>query len=441
MTKIHRHAYSSVVFALLCLSTAARGQAPNQLQIQASPPPSTNIVGVFATANLNGPVLMYYWVVARFPAGAAVSTPGLVFTLGPQAYDLTHFVTISWQSVQFATGYDVIRNTTQNYPGVSCAACAVAVNTTNLSINDIGSLGSYTQPTSGGNALLTWTLNNTTEANPFIRTQLSGVNGSFTYRLLPYSGAKPVPGNCPQFGPLDTNTLVDSGAACSGGGGGGGASQQTVAFSATPTFDGGSGTVKSFYITLTGNITSCTLANFTAGQLATFNFIQDGTGTRTAACAGLTGLGTLSGQAGKTDTQQFQATSASAATADSVMTCTGCTPPGISTPSGFLTLPTGPATISATVASGTLALATGAIGSGACTSAQTATATGTLTTDTPLASFNGDPTGVTGYSPSASGGLFFYVYPTANTFNVKVCNNTGGSITPGAITLNWRVVR
>jgi hypothetical protein len=25
--------------------------------------------------------------------------------------------------------------------------------------------------------------------------------------------------------------------------------------------------------------------------------------------------------------------------------------------------------------------------------------------------------------------------------NFKVCNNTGTSITPGAITLNWRVVR
>jgi hypothetical protein len=30
-------------------------------------------------------------------------------------------------------------------------------------------------------------------------------------------------------------------------------------------------------------------------------------------------------------------------------------------------------------------------------------------------------------------------YATANTVNFKVCNNTTGSITPGAISLNWRV--
>jgi hypothetical protein len=32
-------------------------------------------------------------------------------------------------------------------------------------------------------------------------------------------------------------------------------------------------------------------------------------------------------------------------------------------------------------------------------------------------------------------------YPTANNVNFKVCNNTSASVTPGAITLNWRVVR
>ncbi len=87
------------------------------------------------------------------------------------------------------------------------------------------------------------------------------------------------------------------------------------------------------------------------------------------------------------------------------------------------------------------ALATGAISSATCTAAQTATATGTLTTDVIQASFNGDPTGVTGYVPLTAGMLTIIVYPTADTFNAKVCNNTTGSITPGAITLNWRVDR
>jgi hypothetical protein len=57
------------------------------------------------------------------------------------------------------------------------------------------------------------------------------------------------------------------------------------------------------------------------------------------------------------------------------------------------------------------------------------------------ASFNGDPTAVTGYIPATAGMLTIITYPTTNTFNAKVCNNTSSSITPGAITLNWRVVR
>ncbi len=106
-----------------------------------------------------------------------------------------------------------------------------------------------------------------------------------------------------------------------------------------------------------------------------------------------------------------------------------------------MTFPSVSATITRTVASGAKALATGAISSAACTSAQTDTATGTLTTDVVTASFNGDPTGVTGYIPATTGMLSIIVYPTADTVNFKVCNNTLSSITPGAITLNWRVTR
>lgn len=94
-----------------------------------------------------------------------------------------------------------------------------------------------------------------------------------------------------------------------------------------------------------------------------------------------------------------------------------------------------------TIASGTAALGTGAISSATCATVVTATATNAATTDVLLAGFNGDPTAVTGYIPSTAGMLTIIAYPTANTANFKVCNNTASSITPGAITLNWRVVR
>lgn len=106
-----------------------------------------------------------------------------------------------------------------------------------------------------------------------------------------------------------------------------------------------------------------------------------------------------------------------------------------------LTFPAITSTLATTIASGAKALATSAIASGACTSAQTDTATGTLTTDAIIASFNGDPIAVTGYVPSTSGMLTIIPYPTADTVNFKVCNNTLASITPGAVTINWRVAR
>lgn len=98
-------------------------------------------------------------------------------------------------------------------------------------------------------------------------------------------------------------------------------------------------------------------------------------------------------------------------------------------------------TMAHTIASGTASLGTSAIASGACATAVTVAATGTATTDVIGWGFNGDPTAVTGYTPSANGMLTIIAYPSANNVNFKVCNNLASSVTPGAITLNWRVVR
>lgn len=97
--------------------------------------------------------------------------------------------------------------------------------------------------------------------------------------------------------------------------------------------------------------------------------------------------------------------------------------------------------LTTTIATGTSALGTGAISSATCASVVTTAATNVATTDVILAGFNGDPTAVTGYTPATTGMLTIVAYPSANNVNFKVCNNTGSSITPGAITLNWRVSR
>lgn len=94
------------------------------------------------------------------------------------------------------------------------------------------------------------------------------------------------------------------------------------------------------------------------------------------------------------------------------------------------------------IASGTAALGTSAIASGASATVVTVAATGVATTDEIIWCFNSNPNGVTGYNAaSTTGCLTITVYPTANNVNFLVSNSTTASITPGALTLNWQVVR
>jgi hypothetical protein len=94
-----------------------------------------------------------------------------------------------------------------------------------------------------------------------------------------------------------------------------------------------------------------------------------------------------------------------------------------------------------TVASGTAPLGTSPIASAACAGVVTVLAAGTASTDDIIADFSADPTSTTGYIPSASGMLAIIKYPSLNNVNFLVCNNTGASVTPGSVALNWRVVR
>jgi hypothetical protein len=87
--------------------------------------------------------------------------------------------------------------------------------------------------------------------------------------------------------------------------------------------------------------------------------------------------------------------------------------------------------------SGTKALATSAIAANTCSAAQTLTLTGVSTSSVISWSFASTPIGVTGYG---TGVLQISAFPTANTANIIVCNITGSSITPGAMTLNVRAL-
>ncbi len=98
-------------------------------------------------------------------------------------------------------------------------------------------------------------------------------------------------------------------------------------------------------------------------------------------------------------------------------------------------------TVPQEICTGQIALSTGAINSGT-------RATNTLScsglgasTDSISCTFSGDTNAVTGYAPSASGGLTLKTWASTNTINVDQVNDTGGSITPGAATVNCKGIR
>lgn len=188
-----------------------------------------------------------------------------------------------------------------------------------------------------------------------------------------------------------------------------------------------------------GTVTSAG-TSFTGGLISVA-----GSPVTTSGTAALTVAGTSGGIPYFSSASTWASSAALASNALVVGGGAGASPATVTTGAGVITAlgiaPGAAGGMSTTVVSGTSALGTSAISSATCASVVTTSATGTATTDVILAGFNGDPTGVTGYAASASGMLTIISYPSSNNVNFKVCNNTSGSITPGAITLNWRVVR
>jgi hypothetical protein len=96
----------------------------------------------------------------------------------------------------------------------------------------------------------------------------------------------------------------------------------TLTFSATPVFDCSLGSVQK--LTLTGNVTSSSLANCQAGQLVTFEICQDATGGRTFANpAGLNQWSALPIAANSCASQQYSFDSATTAFPDMMPSLTG----------------------------------------------------------------------------------------------------------------------
>ena len=283
-----------------------------------------------------------------------------------------------------------------------------------------------------------------------------------------------------------------------------GGSDHSISFNATPsnsTFTATSNILDIFRMgALTANVTgSYTIASMSTGQLVTFVWTQDGTGGRTVAWpTNMTGTCTVDPAANISTTQTFRYDGSNAvAVGGCVNTETSFVMnqlPERTAPSNplsgnqtffasstnhqlqtldnsgnlnslvrtsaartahqFVTfipatgIPTTAAIAYADLPavaafSGTVSLGTTTVNTGTCSGAiDGGTATGVLATDVIIATANADPTGVTGYTPATTGGLYVWAYPTSDHVNFKLCNNTLANITPAsAVTLNWKVIR
>ncbi len=241
-----------------------------------------------------------------------------------------------------------------------------------------------------------------------------------------------------------SGNFIANGSACGGGGGSGTVTSVAQSFTGGLISVGGSPVTTSGTLALTVAGTSGgipyfdTSSSWTSSGALTSNslVLGGGAGAAPKVAAGIVTDGTSKITLGTSGTN-VGSVSFNNATSGTINLAPATGALGTSN----LVLPIASATLTYTVASGTSALGTSAISSGACATVVTTSATGTATTDNIMADFNADPTAVTGYVASTAGMLTIIKYPTANNVNFKVCNNTASSITPGAITLNWRVVR
>jgi hypothetical protein len=209
-----------------------------------------------------------------------------------------------------------------------------------------------------------------------------------------------------------TNQWVPATSACLGGGGGGGGTVTTVSVA---TANGVSGTVANPATTpaITLSLGAITPTSTNGVSAATMAFMDATSSVQTQLNA--KGAGTV------TSITTTAPLGGGPITGTGTITCSTCT---------------------ITIASGQTAIPVTALAANTCdASATTATATGVATTDAPTVAYASDPTGVTGYGGGTSGGISIRSWTTSNTFNFKRCNESGASITPGALNINWKVTR
>ena len=163
---------------LLGVRAILLAQPMQQLTMWQTPPPQVASASAVYTGTVSGGSQIFYWVVVRYPRGAALPSAPAVASNTPGSANLTasRLVTVSWSSMPGASSYDVLRSNTATYPAQTSCTCAVALATTATSVTDTGgALSAYPPSTLGSasTALFNLQINNRDEALPYLTTDLS----------------------------------------------------------------------------------------------------------------------------------------------------------------------------------------------------------------------------------------------------------------------------
>lgn len=403
--------------------------AQSQITLSTSAPTGVTQINTQRVGN-QGNSTYFYWVVANFAIGQGSITNSQII-LAPDSMSGGNYVKVLWGLVNGVSTYDILRTTTPFVPSpCTCSIVTGLSASTNSYNNTSNTLSGYTYSPAPG-AMATIRLDNQNFTQPVI--YVSAPVNSIKYVNLPTaSSAKGLTylvvdssssSTCTAGGGTITPALCwSSGSAwiAIGGGGGGGITGLTlnVIPKATSSTTIGDSSVSDDGTTVSTTEPVKALSVATGGTPPT---VMAGTGGLWAG-----GEGTAPTPVAGADILYADASS------HTIMQClngASCTSIG----GGVIT-------------SGSLALATGSISSGSCQtvtagSVNSASAPLVGTTDVITFTPNASIKAVTGYAPSTSGGLTITAYPTAGYVNFDVCNWTSGSITPGAVTLNWKVVQ
>ena len=158
--------------ALLC-----QAQQPNLNLVTPPPLAPSGIIAAYTGPAGPAPQAVYYWVVARYPAGLSPSTGAVTAVVpgGMAGISPIRTVRISWQLPAGATGFDILRSNSTFYPG-TCAACVAFLNVTTSPQIDTGAALPY--PPSGlsnaPGASAVFSINNTQAGAPFPQVSLNG---------------------------------------------------------------------------------------------------------------------------------------------------------------------------------------------------------------------------------------------------------------------------